>query len=493
MITTLTSRRLAAVLAVCLSVVAALVAGPPASAALEDENLKYYLVRESDGGRPETLAAIAGRYLSDPGRSDDILALNTGRIQPDGDVLRDPDQLHAGWVLVLPWDAYGDGVSYGRPPTKAPDRPGVGPGSGATGGTGVPVNSSPSPGAPAPTRTGCSARPATGSVDDWARRRLAADQVWTRTQGAGVVVAVLDSGIDGGRPELAGRVLPGADVRAGSDRGRQDCWGSGTAMAGIVGAKPVVNRPTAGVAPQATLLPVRVVHSGGPAAPADVEAGIVFAVSEGANVIAVGPSVDLAEPTIARAVEAAVDHGVLVVVPAAKSVAATAATPTAGKGVLRVAGVGRDGQRAEDYAAGGVDVVAPGIEVAGLDLGDAGPYAVSGTAYAVAAVAGTAALARAAHPRLDPAQLFDLLTSTADASAATVPDSASGWGMIDPRAAVAAQVSDQHQQDRAPAAGLRWHGAVPAAVLIAIVLMAATALAWARRRDREHTRSGDRR
>ena len=200
MITTRTARRLAAVLAAGLFAVVTL-AGAPASAAVPrvsalggDEYVKYYVVRESYGDRPETLAAIADRYLSDPGRSDDILALNTVRTQPDGGVLRDPDQLRAGWALVLPWDAYGDGVSYGSLPTKVPDR------------SGEPVNSSPStaPGA----RTGCPAPPAAGPVDDWAQRRLAADQAWTRTQGEGITVAVLGSGIDGGRPELAGRVLP---------------------------------------------------------------------------------------------------------------------------------------------------------------------------------------------------------------------------------------------------------------------------------------------
>jgi membrane-anchored mycosin MYCP len=227
-------------------------------------------------------------------------------------------------------------------------------------------------------------------------------------------------------------------------------------------------------------------------------------------VIAIGPAVDLAEPTIAQAVGAAVDHGVLVVVPAAKSAAATAATPAAGKGVLRVAGVGRDGQRAADYAAGGVDIVAPGIDVAGLNLGASSPYAVSGTAYAVAAVAGAAALARAAHPQLDPAQLVNLLTSTADASAATLPDPGTGWGMIDPRAAVGAQVPGQQRHDQAPTGGRGRYGAVLAVVLIAIVLMVAAVLGWARRRpngdaasagptrsrsssDREHTPSGNRR
>ena len=125
------------------------------------------------------------------------------------------------------------------------------------------------------------------------------------------------------------------------------------------------------------------------------------------------------------------------------------------KGVLRVAAVGRDGQPAEDYAAGGVDIAAPGIDVAGLRPGASSPHAVSGTSYAVAAVAGTAALARAAHPQLDPAQLVDILTATADTSAATASDTATGWGMIDPRAAIDAQLPEQRQRDRAPADS-RW-------------------------------------
>src|SRR5260370_42542052 len=69
---------------------------------------------------PAKVAEIAGRFLGSTGRSQEIFDLNAGVPQGDGGKLTDPAVQHAGWVLVLPWDAVGAGVHYGLPPEAPP-------------------------------------------------------------------------------------------------------------------------------------------------------------------------------------------------------------------------------------------------------------------------------------------------------------------------------------------------------------------------------------
>ncbi|WMF04496.1 hypothetical protein [Micromonospora robiginosa] len=85
--------------------------------------VKYYQVTARYQGQPENLTEIARRFLGSGERSAEIYQLNTGRVQPDGARLTDPAELRAGWYLVLPWDAAGDGVEYGQLPTPAGRRP----------------------------------------------------------------------------------------------------------------------------------------------------------------------------------------------------------------------------------------------------------------------------------------------------------------------------------------------------------------------------------
>ena len=140
---------------------------------------------------------------------------------------------------------------------------------------------------------------------------------------------------------------------------------------------------------------------------------------------------------MAAAIRAATARDVLVVVPAAN---AGAGAITLAGGLLRVGGAGPEGQRVADYQPAAVDVTAPGIDVTVLTPAGAKPRSRSGSEYAVAFVAGTAALVRAAHPDLDAAAVAHRIKVTADGASAGVPDRRIGWGTIDPDAAVGAVV-----------------------------------------------------
>ncbi|WFE25477.1 S8 family serine peptidase [Solwaraspora sp. WMMD791] len=463
--------RIATVLVVVL-----LAAVTTAGSARADEKVVYYTVAASYEGKPETLGTIAHRLLGDSARSTEVYNLNVGRRQPDGTALTDPDSLRAGWYLVMPWDAAGPGVRRGVLPTEpppasdpapvggdpqaspgqpvnpsVPTRPATTTGPGPSAGpqpsagpggrpelAGVPPNPAQVPTAPPPpvAEGECVAATAASEPSDWAMVRLAADLAWPHTRGHGQLVAIVDSGVDGRSEQLSGRVAIGANIVTGDGRGDVDCLGSGTAMAGLIAAEPATPQETfTGVAPESVVMPVRIVIDEGPADPTVQATAIEVAVSTGANVIALGAYVDVTAAPVAAAVATALSHDIVVVAGAPADDAAGGAT-AAPDGLIAVGGIGVDGMTAQDYLPGSVDVVAPGVNVTSIGANGTRSFTGSGTQYAVAAVAGVAALVRASHPALTATQVAHRVAVTADRMGDAEPDPRYGYGMVNPEAAV---------------------------------------------------------
>ncbi|MFY1672095.1 S8 family serine peptidase [Plantactinospora sp. WMMB334] len=486
--------------------------------------VKYYTVAASNQGGPEDLTDIAVRFLGNAERSAEIYALNAGRPQADGTGLTDPRSLRAGWVLVLPWDAVGDGIRYGllpathnpgtsdRPTSNKPatsgnpvtsEKPATSGGSASTpdgrggprGGATDPRNASkPSTRSGDGSRpTNCGGKTIANKQSTWAQQQLAPGHAWERSRGDGVMVAVVDSGVDASLPQLSGRVAVGADVTTGNGHGDSDCLGSGTAMAGIIAGNSDQPDMPSGMAPDATVLPIRVVTKGATAKATDAANAIEVAVSTGASVIAVGSFVSLTEPEVSAAVSRALTQDVLIVAPAPTE-PVTVPEPPEGAGapgaLLSVGGIGPDGKLVAQYEESTVDVVAPGADVASLGINGNGTVNMSGSQYAVAFVAGQASLVRSAYPELNATQVKHRIEVTAERMGAEPPDKQYGWGMIKPAAAVSATI--EGEVAAAPPDGGGGGGGLARTVAIMVVvfiLLAAVALLllrarrWARGSD----------
>jgi subtilisin family serine protease len=137
--------------------------------------------------------------------------------------------------------------------------------------------------------------PGTGPVNDplfakqWALDQINAPEAWARgVKGAGVTIAVVDTGVDLGHPDLSAKLVAGTDV-VGSNgdcpAGPQDENGHGTHVAGIAGAVTNNGIGVAGVAPDAQIMPVRVLDAEGSGSSDDIVKGIRWAADHGAQVI----------------------------------------------------------------------------------------------------------------------------------------------------------------------------------------------------------------
>lgn len=279
----------------------------------------------------------------------------------------------------------------------------------------------------------------------WAQDWLRPQRVWPLTEGAGILVAVLDTGVDAGVPQLAGRVDAGRDLLAAAGaRADSDCAGHGTFAAGIVAAAPVAGVGFAGLAPRAQILPLRVSLNPAEATPpAALAAAIRAAAEQAAKIIVVGTPVVRAGADLRAAIEFAVQHDALVVVAAGKPHEGDPPVdPDIAGSVLSVGGFGANGAPLSDTAAP-VDLLAPGGDLISVGPRGNGHLNAGGSGYAASFVAGAAALVRAAWPKLTATQVRHRLIATADQVARPLPDPTLGWGALDLYAAVTAILPEE--------------------------------------------------
>ncbi|MGH9041037.1 MAG: S8 family serine peptidase, partial [Acidimicrobiia bacterium] len=260
-------------------------------------------------------------------------------------------------------------------------------------------------------------------------------EAWDVTTGAGdLVLAVVDSGVSSGHPDLAGRLLPGRDFVDGDDF-PEDTLSHGTRVATVAAAR-ANDAGMSGVAWRAKVLPVKVVDDDGFTSTANLAAGIVWAADHGADVINISIGGRPSSLAILDAIRYAQDRDILIVVAAGNSRTYATSFPADADGVLAVGAVDHAGHLAPFSNWGSwVDLVAPGTGIlAGVP---GGTYAAAdGTSFAAPIVSGVALLARARFPHESAAQIAERLTFGARDIGPLGRDLFYGHGLVDAFSAV---------------------------------------------------------
>lgn len=305
------------------------------------------------------------------------------------------------------------------------------------------------------------------------------DEAHKLSRGAGIVVALLDTGV-AAHPDLDGSVLPGTDFGPLKTDGRQDGFGHGTKMAGFIAA----HGRLVGMAPEAKILPVKLRFTDDSGGVADTEEPVRWAVDHGAKVISLSVGGDDPHPAWARAIAYALSKDVVVVAAVNNAGRGTKPSGLASvPGVIAVSGVDQQGEFDPISLSGKEVVVAAPARDGWTTRNDGGRGPSSGTSISAAIVSGAVALIRARFPQLRQREVVDLLTSTADDRGAPGRDELYGYGVINPLRALQQGPSGRAQAPAPAPAGGAW---VLAVVAVAALLAAGFLVVWVRRRS--HTR-----
>lgn len=260
-------------------------------------------------------------------------------------------------------------------------------------------------------------------------------KVWSITQGNGVTVAVLDTGVQADIPELTGVVLRGTDATGGGGDGRTDVdetptSGHGTGMATLIAGQGGPSR-FVGVAPAAEILPI-VVHRGEQTADA---AGIRYAVDRGAKVINLSQFTPAPCPVdVQSAVAYAIEHDVVIVAGAGNTGHADnmPGFPANCAGVLAVGAIDNQMRawpktQRQPY----VTVAAPGVYTGGVDK-NGQFYRSNGTSDASALTSAAVALVRSKYPQMPAREVVQRIVASTRDAGPPGKDEQTGYGVVRP-------------------------------------------------------------
>jgi thermitase len=277
---------------------------------------------------------------------------------------------------------------------------------------------------------------------EWHISKIGADVAWDKTQGAGVTIAILDSGVDGTHPDLAGSMVPGYNIYD-NNTNTADVCGHGTKVAGSAAASANNAAGVAGVAGQAKIMPVRIAYVdptyGCYAYFSTIASGITWAADHGARVVNVSYASLPSSASVISAANYLKSKGGLMFASAGNYNRDEGFTPT--DSMISVSATDSADNRASFSSYGNfVALSAPGAGIYTTAVG--GAYgAVSGTSFSAPVAAGVAALMMAANPSLSNSKIESLMYSTAVDLGTAGRDPYFGYGRVDAAAAVQAAAS----------------------------------------------------
>lgn len=273
-------------------------------------------------------------------------------------------------------------------------------------------------------------------AEQWALGTLRADDAWAVSRGAGQSVAVLDTGVSP-EDDLRANLLAGWDFVDDRADGRVDPSGHGTHIAGIIAAQQGNGLGTAGLAPDARILPVRVLDKQGMGYWSDIAQGIVYATDSGASVLNMSFSATQMNAAMQTAISYAASRGRILVAAAGNDGTAVAHYPAADPRVIAV-GASTSGDTIAAFSNRGshLELAAPGVGIWSTVPGSL--RSDSGTSMATGFVSAAAALLRSAavDRRLGAIDVATALGRSAVDIDQPGRDVRSGAGRIDPFAAL---------------------------------------------------------
>ncbi|MCK0506838.1 S8 family serine peptidase [Aromatoleum anaerobium] len=292
-----------------------------------------------------------------------------------------------------------------------------------------------------------------GSVNDpyfskaWHLPKIQAPTAWDASTGAGVTVAILDSGVDASHPDLAGKLVSGWNFYDGNSN-TTDVNGHGTKVAGTVAAATNNATGVAAVAGAAKIMPVRVSSSSGSGSLSAIASGLTWAADRGARVANLSFYGVSTSSTIVSAAQYMKNKGGLVTVSAGNYGTETtfASTDTM---IIVSATDSNDAKTSWSSYGNYVDLAAPGAGI--WTTANGGGYgSVSGTSFSSPVTAGVVALMMAVNPTLGASQVQQLLQSTAKDLGAAGWDKYYGYGLVNAAAAVQAAKGSAPSDSTAP-------------------------------------------
>ena len=278
---------------------------------------------------------------------------------------------------------------------------------------------------------GVTSDPMSGS--EWHLTTIGAPAAWAYSTGAGITIAILDTGVDGTHPDLAGKMVPGWNFYNNNSDTR-DVNGHGTTVAGAAAAATNNGIGVASVAGGAKIMPIRVADPSAHVLASTVASGIKYAADHGARVVNLSYEGASGVQTVQQAASYLRAKGGVLFVSAGNS---GTADNTAPNDYMMVVAATLENDTHASWSTYGafVDISAPGHNIITTARGG-GYWYCWGTSMATPIVAGTAALILSKRPDFTPAQVDATLKSTATDLGAYGGDVYYGAGRVNAAAAL---------------------------------------------------------
>lgn len=284
--------------------------------------------------------------------------------------------------------------------------------------------------------TGARAEAADAISDgQWYLKALNVSAAHRISQGEGVKVGVIDSGVDVSHPDLRGSVEAGEDFsRASSGDSLSDTDGHGTSMASLIAGHGQIK----GVAPAAKIVSIKV-SDGFSSSSTAIGQAITWASEHGIRIVSISSGHDSTDLVLQQAISKARSKGMIIVAAAGNKPKASAVQyPAAYEGVVAVGGVDKNGVLSKASVTGPQLVLSAPSDSLSTAYRDKRRAVSTGTSNSAALVAGAAALILAEHPGISADEVVRRLTSTATDKGTAGRDDQYGYGVLNLAAALTA-------------------------------------------------------